>query len=107
MATTKKKQPVKKAPAKTVSKKVPRSKPVVQAAPEPVPVATPAPAPVAPPRKFVLVKCKRGSDKASEGQSCNSTSAYQTSPSGGHGVGFQCAMCNFSWYIATGGAYCY
>ena len=64
-------------------------------------------APVWKHEKFVLAKCKRGSDRATEGQSCRSTSAYQTTPPGGSAVGFRCALCGYSWTVVTGGAYTY
>ena len=51
----------------------------------------------------VLMPCKRGSDRMTKGQSCNSKNAYKLSPPGSRSPSFKCAQCGFEWTIPTGG----
>lgn len=56
-------------------------------------------------RQIVHVKCRRGNDKMTEGQSCPSKRAYNNSKPGSHVASFQCVECRFTWTVATGGAF--
>jgi hypothetical protein len=51
----------------------------------------------------VHVKCKRGNDKATAGQSCSSLMAEKLSPDGSQIVQFKCKICGFIWNVAVGG----
>lgn len=53
----------------------------------------------------VHVSCRRGHDQVTAGQSCGSKRAYNMSRPGAHAATFKCVECNFSWSIATGGAF--
>jgi hypothetical protein len=52
----------------------------------------------------VHMKCRRGFDKASHGQSCKSMRAYKLSPDGSNNVMFTCVDCGFSWSVSLGGS---
>lgn len=51
----------------------------------------------------IFAKCKRGSDKLTEGQDCTSNRAKKMSPDGSSVVIFQCLKCNYQWSIPIGG----
>ena len=51
----------------------------------------------------VHAKCRRGNNRATEGQSCNSLSAFNMSIPGSGVMKLKCAKCGFTWTIATGG----
>lgn len=53
----------------------------------------------------VLVRCKRGSDRITDGQSCKGTIAKKLSEDGSPIVRFQCTTCNFVWSIPIGGSF--
>ena len=52
----------------------------------------------------VHMKCRRGWDKASHGQSCKSMRAYKMSPDGSNTATFKCVDCGYSWSVGLGGA---
>lgn len=53
----------------------------------------------------VLVPCKRGNDRLTEGQRCDSKTAYQLSPQGSKAPAFKCVKCNYEWIVPIGGAF--
>ncbi|KKL45171.1 hypothetical protein LCGC14_2358340 [marine sediment metagenome] len=55
-------------------------------------------------REKVLMPCKRGTDRLTQGESCNGRSAFRlargftaTAPA------FKCCKCGFEWIVPTGG----
>lgn len=54
-------------------------------------------------KPIVFAACRRGKDAATEGQSCSSKRAYNTTRPGGHASSFRCVVCGFSWTVPTGG----
>jgi len=50
-----------------------------------------------------FAKCRRGSDSATSGQSCNSLSVYKESEPGSSHVRFRCCSCNHVWVVSVGG----
>ncbi len=50
----------------------------------------------------VLVKCRRGSDPSTGGQSCDSLQAEKLT-NVSSSVTFKCKKCNYVWTIQTGG----
>ena len=52
----------------------------------------------------VHMKCRRGFDKATHGQTCKSMQAYKMSPDGSNQVMFTCVDCGFSWSVSIGGS---
>jgi hypothetical protein len=56
--------------------------------------------------KFPVVhmKCRRGFDKASHGQSCKSMRAYKLAADGSQVAQFKCVDCGFSWAVGLGGS---
>ena len=56
------------------------------------------------PNQEVMVKCRRGSDKLTAGESCSSLSAVKEAHSSQRHVHFQCTKCGFKWSIDTGGS---
>ncbi len=104
MATKKavktKKSAVKAKPSK---KPVSKTKPAVK---KDLPVVDPTPAPPpAPPVPTCNVKCKRGSDPATGGQSCKSMTAENLTSPGSTVSSFRCTACKFTWHVPTGGTY--
>jgi len=103
MATTKKKT---EKPAKITAKKSPTKKPAVKAEPAKVYFAPPSPqlndAPTFP---VVNAKCKRGSDRMSEGQSCPSLTAENMTRQGASVVQFRCTKCKYAWAVPMGGSF--
>lgn len=55
----------------------------------------------------VLVACKRGSDRVTEGQSCDSKTAYRLTQSGSHAPRFKCVKCGYEWIVPVGGQFNY
>jgi transposase-like protein len=53
----------------------------------------------------VMVKCKRGTDRLTEGESCDSKLAYQLSQPGSSVASFKCKKCGFSWNVPLGGSF--
>jgi len=53
----------------------------------------------------VMVKCRRGSDKLTAGESCDSLSANKESHSTPYHVYFQCKKCGFRWNVNMGGSF--
>lgn len=53
--------------------------------------------------KEVHVKCRRGSDKVTNGQNCNSMLAVNLSHPGSHIVSLKCVKCGFIWNVPVGG----
>lgn len=56
-------------------------------------------------KPIVLVKCKRGNDRLTEGQFCDSKSAEQLSQPGASVAVFKCTKCDFSWNVPLGGSF--
>ena len=52
---------------------------------------------------IVMVKCRRGSDRMTAGDSCSSLSARRESHSNKRHVHFQCMKCGFKWSVDLGG----
>ena len=53
----------------------------------------------------IFAKCRRGSDLATNGQSCSSTSAVKMSPDGSASPTFKCKKCGYIWSISVGGSF--
>ncbi len=53
----------------------------------------------------VQVKCKRGHDRLTEGEHCDSLTAFQISDPGARVASFKCKKCGFSWNVPLGGAF--
>lgn len=53
----------------------------------------------------VMVKCKRGSDRLTEGQHCDSKTAEQLSDPGSRIASFRCKKCGYSWDVPLGGSF--
>ena len=53
----------------------------------------------------VMVKCRRGSDKITNGQTCDSRSAHSLNPQGSSVSIFKCVKCGFVWSVAVGGSF--
>lgn len=54
---------------------------------------------------IVFVACKRGTDKMTEGQNCDSRQARNLTESGSRNSFFKCAKCGYSWVVTTGGQF--
>jgi len=52
----------------------------------------------------VFAKCRRGGDRLTNGQSCDSMKAENMSEPGSHVVTMKCVKCGFTWGIPVGGA---
>jgi len=57
-----------------------------------------------PEKKIVFAKCKRGTDRMTQGQECDSLKAEQLSDPGSANVRFKCIKCNYLWIIPIGGS---
>ncbi len=55
--------------------------------------------------KVVFAKCRRGSDLATSGQTCTSTSVQKLSADGSPVPMFKCSKCGFVWGVAVGGTF--
>lgn len=53
----------------------------------------------------VYAKCRRGSDRMSEGQFCNNLSAENLTQSGSNVSRFRCTKCKYAWHVQTGGVF--
>lgn len=53
----------------------------------------------------VMVKCKRGSDRLTEGQTCDGKMAERLSGPGSHVVSFKCKKCGYMWSVPLGGMF--
>lgn len=51
----------------------------------------------------VHMKCKRGSDRMTEGQTCKGMMAEKLSHDGTHVAQFKCTSCGFIWSVPVGG----
>lgn len=98
-------------PAKKIAK--PKPEPAKKPAKKPAKVTKPkgslAPAPIPQPPEGALppivhVKCRRGSDKLTEGQTCGGLRAYNESRDRSS-ARFRCVKCNFSWSVQVGGEF--
>jgi hypothetical protein len=58
-------------------------------------------------REEVFAACKRGSDPATSGQSCDSKRAYKLNIPNSGAAAFQCVKCNHSWAVPLGGSFKY
>ena len=91
---------------KSAKKAKPAAKPEVVTEKPAVYFAPPTPklgdAPTFP---VVNVKCRRGSDKISEGQSCSSLAAENMSTPGSASAQFRCTKCKYTWRVQMGGTF--
>lgn len=55
-----------------------------------------------PENKEVFAKCRRGNDKVTSGQSCDSLKAFNISKERTHCI-LECQKCKFQWTVAVGG----
>ena len=55
--------------------------------------------------KTVHMKCRRGGDQATRGQSCNGMAAEKLSSDGDSSARFRCITCNFTWMVPLGGSF--
>lgn len=56
--------------------------------------------------KEVLMKCRRGSDVITRGQSCNSMKALKLgSDTVSKAPKFKCCKCGFEWVVVIGGSF--
>jgi hypothetical protein len=53
----------------------------------------------------VFAICKRGSDKNTTGQKCDSNTAKKLNSEGSHVVIFRCTKCSFQWNVPIGGSF--
>lgn len=81
------------------SKKVEVEKPKVYFAP-PTPRAGDDPT-----HPVVNAKCRRGQDKQTEGQACQSLSAENMTPTGSNTIHFRCVKCKYDWRVPMGGTF--
>jgi len=56
-------------------------------------------------KNVVNAKCRRGSDKVTSGQSCNSMRVINLSPPGSSTVQFKCDKCGYCWTVNLGGTF--
>lgn len=56
-------------------------------------------------KNVVMVACRRGNDKLTTGQSCDSRQAYKLSADGDRAVRFQCVKCKHHWIVGLGGSF--
>lgn len=52
----------------------------------------------------VHMKCRRGSDQVTAGQSCKGMMAEKRAPDGSQTPQFKCTTCGFVWSVSIGGA---
>lgn len=57
------------------------------------------------PREKVLMPCRRGSDRLTEGQGCDSKNAYRLRPQGSKFPAFKCCKCGYEWTVPIGGQF--
>ena len=93
---------MKKSSKRTAPKK---NKAALKKVEQPEIVVPAPPVPEVPANPIVNVKCRRGSDKISEGQSCSSLTAENLTLHGSTIARFRCTKCKFSWGIPTGGTF--
>ena len=110
MAKNSVKKPARKAakiqPKKTVKAVKPKAAEKPEAEKPKLYVAPPGPKlGDAPTHPVVHAKCKRGSDKLSEGQSCNSLSAENMTTQGSNIAQFRCTKCKYVWRVPMGGVF--
>lgn len=55
------------------------------------------------PNPVVHMKCRRGSDRATEGQTCKGMSAEKLSADGSQVAQFKCTSCGHLWGVPIGG----
>lgn len=51
----------------------------------------------------VHARCRRGSDRVTNGQTCDGMKAFNLSSQGSHVVSLKCSKCGFIWNIPVGG----
>ena len=94
--------------AKKPAKKAAKPKPSAKAAPDAPKVYFAPPTPTAsdaPTFPVVNAKCRRGADKQTEGQACQSITAENMSPPGASVVQFRCTKCKHVWRVPMGGSF--
>ncbi len=57
------------------------------------------------PKPVVHMKCKRGNDPTTMGQTCESLSAEKLSEDGATFVQYKCTQCGHVWGISVGGTF--
>lgn len=55
------------------------------------------------PNPVVHMKCRRGSDRATEGQTCKGMMAEKMSKDGSQTAAFKCTSCGHVWHVPLGG----
>lgn len=56
-----------------------------------------------PQNPIVHIKCRRGSDRATDGQVCKGMAAEKLSADGSQVVQFKCTVCGHLWSVPVGG----
>lgn len=51
----------------------------------------------------VHMKCRRGHDRATEGQSCKGMRAEKLAQDGAQTAAFKCTTCQLVWHVPLGG----
>lgn len=54
---------------------------------------------------IVMMPCRRGSDKITANESCDSRQAYKLSKDGERSVRYECVKCRHLWFVALGGSF--
>jgi hypothetical protein len=55
-------------------------------------------------QKEVFMPCKRGSDKFTNGQHCDSKVAFKMQIQNPHSPTFKCVKCGYVWSVGVGGS---
>jgi transposase-like protein len=53
----------------------------------------------------VHMACRRGNDKATHGQVCDSKRALNKTAQGAKHASFECTKCHFQWTVPVGGTF--
>ncbi len=52
---------------------------------------------------IVHMKCRRGGDRVTEGQTCKGMMAEKLSANGAQTASFKCTSCGYTWHVPLGG----
>jgi hypothetical protein len=58
-----------------------------------------------PEKQLHNIKCRRGSDRVTSGQSCDGLMAEKLSSDGQHTPTFRCSKCKYVWSVPIGGSF--
>jgi hypothetical protein len=58
-----------------------------------------------PAHPIVFVRCTKGSDPATKGQTCNGRQAYKLSPDGHRSPMYKCTKCSHVFSVGLGGSF--